>query len=74
MKRHYPDLGSASDWSGRVGNLLQPKVLLNLGGDTSSVWHGPISIYLTIIPRARMGSESIAHEAEGQLVGKKYRE
>ena len=42
--------------------------------------------YLTIIPRARMGSESIAHEAEGhegerndcfgkiQLIGKKYRE
>ena len=32
--------------------------------------------YLTIIPRARMGSESIAHEAEGkiQLVGQKYRE
>ena len=32
--------------------------------------------YLTIIPRARMGSESIAHEAKGkiQLVGQKYRE
>ena len=41
--------------------------------------------YLTIIPLARMGSESIAHEAEGQegerscfskiqLVGQKYRE
>ena len=26
-------------------------------------------IYLTIIPRARMGSESIAHEAEGRLRG-----
>ena len=25
------------------------------------------SHYLTIIPRARMGSESIAHEAEGQM-------
>ena len=24
MTRHYPDLGSASDWSCRVGNLLQP--------------------------------------------------
>ena len=44
------------------------------------------NIYLTIIPRARMGSESIAHEAEGhegernncfskiQLVGQKYRD
>ena len=25
------------------------------------------NIYLTIIPRARMGSESIAHEAEGRV-------
>ena len=24
MTRHYPDLGTASDWSGRVGNLRQP--------------------------------------------------
>ena len=24
MTRHYPDLGSASDWSCRVGNLFQP--------------------------------------------------
>ena len=24
MKRHYLDLGSASDWSCRVGNLIQP--------------------------------------------------
>ena len=23
-ERHYPDLGSASDWSCRVGNLIQP--------------------------------------------------
>ena len=26
-----------------------------------------IYIYLTIIPRARMGSESMAHEAEGRM-------
>ena len=37
-----------------------------------------IAIYLTIIPRPRMGCESIAHEAENcfskiQLVGQKYR-
>ena len=37
-----------------------------------------IAIYLTIIPRARMGCESIAHEAKNcfckiQLVGQKYR-
>ena len=24
MTRHYPDLGSASDWSWHVGNLIQP--------------------------------------------------
>ena len=24
MTGHYPDLGSASDWSCRVGNLIQP--------------------------------------------------
>ena len=24
MTRHYPDLGSASDWPCRVGNLIQP--------------------------------------------------
>ena len=24
MTRHYPDLGSAFDWSCRVGNLIQP--------------------------------------------------
>ena len=24
MSRHYPDLGSAFDWSCRVGNLMQP--------------------------------------------------
>ena len=24
MTRHCPDLGSASDWSCRVGNLIQP--------------------------------------------------
>ena len=48
-----------------------------------------VRVYLTIIPRARMGSESVAHEAEGrmgyegernncfskiQLVSQKYRE
>ena len=24
MMRHYPDLGTASDWSCHVGNLIQP--------------------------------------------------
>ena len=34
MTRHYPDLGSASDWSSRVENLLQP-----IRGTTSAqIW------------------------------------
>ena len=32
MTRHYPDLGSASDWSCRVGNLIQPI------GTTTQIW------------------------------------
>ena len=32
MTRHYPDLGSASDWSCRVGNLIQPI------RSTSQIW------------------------------------
>jgi len=31
----------------------------------STTWENNVS--LTIIPRARMGSESIAHEAEGRM-------
>ena len=30
MTRHYPDLGSASDWSCRVANLSQPILYLFL--------------------------------------------
>ena len=47
---------------------------------TSSLF-GQLAGYLTIIPRARMGSKSIAHEGERnncfskiQLVGQKYRD
>ena len=32
MTRHYPDLGSASDWSCRVGNLIRPT------RDTTQIW------------------------------------
>ena len=41
MTRHYLDLGSASDWSYRVGNFLQPiKSTTQIwGSDTSSVWN-----------------------------------
>ena len=32
MTLHYPDLGSASDWSYRVGNLIQPMT------STTQIW------------------------------------
>ena len=32
MTRHYPDLGSASDWVCNVGNLLQPS------RSTAQIW------------------------------------
>ena len=38
MTRHYPDLGSASDWSCREGNLLQPV------RNTTQIWVGVISM------------------------------
>ena len=38
MTRHYPDLGSASDWSCREGNLLQPV------RSTTQIWVGVISM------------------------------
>ena len=34
---------------------------------SQSTWSHHLVKYLTIIPRARMGSESIAHEAEGRM-------
>ena len=37
-----------------MGKTPSSHIIHSLGGE-----------YLTIIPRARMGSESIAHEAEG---------
>ena len=41
MTRQYLDLGSASDWSYRVENFLQPiKSTTQIwGSDTSSVWN-----------------------------------
>ena len=32
MTRHYPDLGSVSDWSCRLRNLLEPI------GSTTQIW------------------------------------
>ena len=41
MMRHYPDLGTASDWLCRVENLIQTnqKHCPDLGSDASSVWN-----------------------------------
>ena len=39
-----------------MGKKPSSHIIHSLGGE-----------YLTIIPRARMGSESIAHEAEGRM-------
>ena len=41
-------------FSKKMGKTPSSHIIHSLGGE-----------YLTIIPRARMGSESIAHEAEG---------
>ena len=44
---------------------------LDLGMNLCLVVYGALisynEVYLTIIPRTRMGSESIAHEAEGRM-------
>ena len=45
MKRHYPDLGSASDWLNQISHAARPirsttqKHYPDLGSDTSSVWN-----------------------------------
>ena len=51
---YYPDLGSASDWSCRVGNLLQPirSSDPDLGSDASSVWNF-CACFVDVISRRR---------------------
>ena len=40
ITHHYPDLGSASDWSRRMGNLIQPiRSTTQVWVVTSSVWN-----------------------------------
>ena len=46
MTRHYPDLGSASDWSFFFFSTNQ-KHYLDLGGDGSSVWTALVSTQKT---------------------------
>ena len=36
MTRHYPDLGSASDWLNQISHAARP---IRLGSDASSVWN-----------------------------------
>ena len=60
----------AEDKGTYICTIKQPR-----GSESSSEKSQSISVmvigkmkkYLTIIPRARMGSESIAHEAEGRM-------
>ena len=40
MTHHYPDLGSASDWSYRMGNLIQPIRSTAQIWVVTSQWHG----------------------------------
>ena len=40
MTHHYPDLGSASDWSYRAGNLIQPIRSTAQIWVVTSQWHG----------------------------------
>ena len=39
MTRHYPDLGSASDWLKFASTNQKHKQYPDLGSDTSSVWN-----------------------------------
>ena len=43
------------------------KINSRLGSHLNLSGNGSFGHYLTIIPQARMGSESIVHEAEGQI-------
>ena len=48
-------------------HLSKSKSILTFKQKLETRLHSLTSGYLTIIPRARMDSESIAHEAEGQM-------
>ena len=44
MTRHYTDLGSASDWSCRVGNLIQPIRSTTQIWSSMVLWHGTVGL------------------------------
>ena len=58
----------AVSWTGSVGSRVNPIMCSASFYDLYvSNQDFPWVVYLTIIPRARMGYESIAHEAEGRM-------
>ena len=68
-----PCLGTVCDFRLSYGRVLNRKSkIVAVNRNKSQLWKvmpAALSIltFLTIIPRARMGSESIAHKAEGQM-------
>ena len=63
MTRHYPDLGSASDWSCRAGNLIQPI------RSTTSIWLVARHQYgiSALVSQASFGGETSGSVAESRL-------
>ena len=55
MTRHYPDLGSASHWSCRVGNLLQPI------RSTTQIWviHFLSDVFVAVAESETTGDNSV---------------
>ena len=70
MTRHYLDVGSASDWSYRVGNLIQPIILMtrhypDLG--SASEWLNQISNAALTIQRSYRATLRLLQRCMGWL-------
>ena len=63
MTRHYPDVGSASDWSCRVGNLIQPI------RSTTQIWVVTRNQYgiSALVPQTSFGGETSGSVAKCSL-------
>ena len=63
MTRHYPDLGSASDWSCHVGNLFQPI------RSTTQIWEVTRHQYgiSALVSQTSFGGETSGSVAEPRL-------
>ena len=62
MTRHYPDLGRASDWSCRVGNLPQPI------RSTTQVWEVTRHQYgISLVSQTLFGGETSGSVAKCRL-------